>query len=140
MHDRPMSFTEHLGELRDRLLRSVLAVVVGFVAAYAFHEQVFGILARPVLDAMRRHGVQALQALQVTETITVYLQVSLIAGLFLASPYLLWQIWAFVAPGPDVARNTAVVPVARAMPCAMNPAPCSWRARTWWIRLRCSAS
>jgi sec-independent protein translocase protein TatC len=111
MHDRPMSFTEHLGELRDRLLRSVLAVVVGFAAAYAFHQQVFGILARPVLDAMRRHGVHALQALQVTETITVYLQVSLIAGLFLASPYLLWQVWAFVAPGLLARERRFVVPV-----------------------------
>lgn len=106
-----MSFTEHLGELRDRLVRSVLAVGVGFVAAYAFHEQVFRALARPVLDALRGHGIHALQALQVTETIYVYLQVSLIAGLFLALPFLIWQIWAFVAPGLLARERRFVLPV-----------------------------
>ncbi len=106
-----MSFTEHLGELRNRLIRSVLAVMIGFIAAYAFHDEVFHALARPVLVALRSHGIHSLQALQVTETISVYLQVSLIAGLFLASPYLLWQIWAFIAPGLLARERRFVLPV-----------------------------
>lgn len=106
-----MTFTEHLGELRNRLIKSVVAVIIGFAAAYSAHEHVFQAVARPILTALRNHGIPALQALQVTETITVYLQLSLIVGIFLASPYIIWQIWAFVAPGLLERERRVVVPI-----------------------------
>lgn len=99
MEDRPMTLTEHLAELRSRLVRGVVAVAIGFFVAYSFHEELFEIVARPVLQALRAHGIPTLQALQVTETITVYLQVSLVAALIGTAPYLFYQAWAFVAPG-----------------------------------------
>lgn len=97
--DRPMPLTEHLAELRSRLLRCVIAIAVAFFLAWGFREQVFAILTWPVMEALRRHEVFTLQALQVTETITVYLKVAFVAALLLTSPYIAYQIWAFVAPG-----------------------------------------
>ena len=94
-----MSLSEHLAELRSRLLRCLIAVGIGFFAAYAFHEELFELIARPVLVSLRAHGIPGLQALQVTEAITVYLQVSLVAAFVLTAPYLFYQFWAFVAPG-----------------------------------------
>lgn len=94
-----MTLTEHLAELRSRLVRCVIAVAIGFFVAYSFHEELFEIMARPVLQALRAHGIPTLQALQVTEAITVYLEVSLVAALVGTAPYLFYQAWAFVAPG-----------------------------------------
>lgn len=94
-----MTLTEHLAELRARLLRCVAAIAIGFFVAYSFHEELFEVMARPVLKALRAHGIPGLQALQVTETITVYLQVSLVAAVIGTAPYLFYQAWAFVAPG-----------------------------------------
>ncbi|NOZ01585.1 MAG: twin-arginine translocase subunit TatC [Deltaproteobacteria bacterium] len=106
-----MSFTDHLGELRSRLLRSLLAVAVLFFVAYAFHDRLFRIIARPVMQALRAHGIYALQALQVTETITVYIQVSLVAAIILAAPYIFYQLWAFVAPGLYSREKRYVLPI-----------------------------
>lgn len=111
MDDRPMAFTDHLTELRSRLGRSVLVVVVFFFAAYAFHSELFQIVAHPVLQALRNHGIYALQALQVTETITVYIQVSLVAALMAAAPFVFYQIWSFVAPGLYPGERHYVLPI-----------------------------
>lgn len=106
-----MAFTEHLGELRDRLLRSVIAITVAFFVAYGFHEDLFRILAAPVLEGLRAHGIYKLQALQVTEAIVVYLQASLVGAVLLAIPYVFYQIWAFIAPGLLERERGAVLPI-----------------------------
>lgn len=111
MEDRPMAFTDHLTELRSRLLRSVAVVAVLFFAAYAFHGELFQIIAQPVLQALRDHGIYALQALQVTETITVYIQVSLVAALVGAAPFVFYQLWSFVAPGLYPGEKHYVLPI-----------------------------
>ena len=111
LDDRTMSFTEHLAELRTRLLRSVIAVTVAFGVAWGFHDALFRALARPVLAGLRAHGIYSIQALQVTETIGVYLEVSLIASAVLAGPYILYQVWAFVAPGLYPRERRLVTPV-----------------------------
>lgn len=111
MEDRRMTFTDHLAELRSRLLRSVLAIGVAFFAAYAFHVELFRLLAHPVLHSLRDHGVHGLQALQVTETITIYLQTSLVAAIAIAAPYIFYQIWAFVAPGLLERERRFVAPI-----------------------------
>ena len=94
-----MSFTEHLQELRSRLIKSLVAIAVAFFAAFSFHHEIFFFFARPVLVALRKNGVFSLQALDVTEAIVVELQASLVAGLLISAPYWVYQIWAFVAPG-----------------------------------------
>jgi len=111
MRDRPMTFTEHLAELRSRLLKSIGSLVLAFVVAWNFHEALFHFIARPVLAGLRNHGIRQLQALQVTETVIAHLQASLLGALVLASPAIFYQVWAFVAPGLLQRERRVVLPV-----------------------------
>ncbi len=111
MNDRPMAFTDHLGELRNRLFRSVIAITIAFFIAYGFHEELFHILAAPILEGLRAHGIYQLQALDVTEAIVVYLEASLVGAIILAVPYVLYQVWAFIAPGLLDRERKAVLPI-----------------------------
>jgi len=106
-----MSFIEHLAELRSRLLRCVLALLLAFVVSWVFHSELFQLFARPVMTALRANGIQSIQALQVTEAISVYLDVSMLSALVLAFPYILYQVWAFVAPGLYQSERRYVAPV-----------------------------
>jgi sec-independent protein translocase protein TatC len=89
-----MSFMEHLGELRTRIVRALLGVLVGLVIAFPLSQWMVDYLARPIKDTGN-----TLVFLAVTEAFWVQMKVALIAGLFIASPAILWQVWAFVAPG-----------------------------------------
>jgi sec-independent protein translocase protein TatC len=102
MVDVKMPLTTHLEELRWRLIKSLLALAVGFLASYNFANVLFDFLTRPLLG-LNLTGEQAevvhLIGTGVVEAFFTKLKVSLIAALFLASPVLLYQIWQFVAPG-----------------------------------------
>lgn len=111
MPDGQMTVTEHLAELRSRLLKSVAALALAFLVAWNFHEQAFHWIARPVLQGLRRQGIQQLQALQVTETVIAHLQASLLGALVLATPVIFYQAWAFVAPGLLRRERRVVLPV-----------------------------
>jgi len=89
-----MPFMEHLGELRVRIVRSLLALLVGLGIALPFSQKIMDYLARPV----QATGNQ-LVFLALTEAFWVQMKVALIVGMFIAAPGILWQIWAFVAPG-----------------------------------------
>lgn len=89
-----MTFLEHLDELRKRILFSVLSLVVTFAGAWMFREEIFGFLAIPI-----RGVVEELVVVKPTEPFTIYLKVSFVAGLFLAAPFILFQVWKFIAPG-----------------------------------------
>ena len=89
-----MSFMEHLGELRTRIVRGLLALLVGLVIAFPMSQRIVDYLARPI-----QATGNTLVFLAVTEAFWVQMKVALIAGLFIASPAILWQVWAFVAPG-----------------------------------------
>lgn len=106
-----MPFREHLVELRGRVMRAVLGVLVGFVIAWSWHVELFDVLSLPIRGAMADNGLFAIKALQITESITVYMRLSMIAGLFLASPWVFWQLWAFVAPGLLRSEKRLAVPV-----------------------------
>ncbi len=93
-HPDTMSFLEHLGELRVRIVRSLIALLVGLVIAFPVSQRLVDFLAGPV----QRTG-HSLVFLAVTEAFWVQMKVALIAGLFLASPAILWQVWRFVSPG-----------------------------------------
>ena len=99
MDEKRMSLFEHLTELRTRLFRATVLVMAGFFVAYAFHEELFTWISAPVREALAERGIYKLQALHVTESIFVYLKVSLVTGLFAAIPAVFYEIWAFVAPG-----------------------------------------
>ena len=97
--DAKSPFTEHLGELRDRLVRSFIAVAVGFAASYAFKEKLFQILTAPLVTAMEANGNAKMIFTGLPEAFFTYLKVSLLAGIILATPVLFYQFWMFVSPG-----------------------------------------
>lgn len=92
-----MSFLEHLEELRKRLMWSFLAVAGGFLVCWAWAKEIFAFLSAPVLSALPE-GTK-LAYTELTEPFMLYINLALIAGVFVASPVLLYQIWLFVAPG-----------------------------------------
>jgi len=96
--DRVMSFTAHLRELRRRLIIAVAAVTAGFLASYYYSDRLFRFLARPLLEALPQ-GQDFMVFTGVVEPFFIYLKVALLSGIVLASPVVLYQVWAFVAPG-----------------------------------------
>jgi sec-independent protein translocase protein TatC len=92
-----LPLTEHLEELRGRLVKSLAAWLVASVLAWTWAEPIFGILLRPAVDALG-HG-RPLQAIAPTEIFFTYLKCALLAGFVFSLPVVFWQVWAFVAPG-----------------------------------------
>lgn len=92
-------FTEHLGELRDRLVRCFIAVGVGFAVAYVFKEKLFQILMAPLVTAMDAGGNARMIFTGLPEAFFTYLKVSLLAGIVVATPVLFYEFWMFVSPG-----------------------------------------
>lgn len=97
-HDR-MPFTEHLEELRRRLIICAVAVGIGFVVSYFFKERIFAWLMKPLIQALPPGRSQQLIYTAPHEAFLTYLKVSFLAGLGLAVPVILYQFWKFVAPG-----------------------------------------
>lgn len=91
-----MSFLEHLEELRIRLTRAALSLIVGFGACWFFRNQIFHFITQPLRTAYPT--VQFIST-SPTETFMLYMKMSFFVGIFLVSPFVLWQIWAFIAPG-----------------------------------------
>lgn len=89
-----MSFMEHLGELRVRIVRSLVALLIGLAIALPFSQKMVDYLARPIVASGHNLVFVAL-----TEAFWVQMKVAMIAGLFIAAPGILWQVWAFIAPG-----------------------------------------
>jgi len=94
---KEQSLLDHLIELRDRLLHMVLAVLVLFLALFPFSEQIFTTVAQPLL-ALMPEGTSMI-ATSVTSPFLVPFKLVLLLAVLLAVPYLLHQLWAFVAPG-----------------------------------------
>ena len=95
-----MSFLEHLEELRRRIIYSFLYVVAGFCVCWRFHERIFAIMQKPIVTALANHKMDTqLVYLNPTDPFNMYLKISFLAGIFVASPFVLYQVWAFIAPG-----------------------------------------
>ena len=98
MHeDEKVPFTSHLEELRNRLITSFIAIGVGAVISFAFKERLFNILVRPLIKVMEEGDTLIFTGLP--EAFFTYLKVSLLAGIIVSSPVILYQFWMFVAPG-----------------------------------------
>jgi sec-independent protein translocase protein TatC len=108
MNEGRMTFTAHLEELRSRLLKCLVAVGIGFAGSYFFKEEFFQILSRPLLRAMGDKGTMIFTG--VPEPFFVYLKVALVAGIFFSAPLIIYEVWAFVAPGLYVHEKRYVVP------------------------------
>ncbi len=92
-----MTFLEHLEELRKRLLHALLGILVGFVLSFTFIQQIYDFIMRPLQQMLPKGGM--LIYTEPTEAFFLYLKIAALAGLVLASPWVLWQVWLFVAPG-----------------------------------------
>ncbi len=103
-----MSFTEHLEELRYRLVRILIAIGIGFVISYFFSKQLFYFLTLPLLEVLPKNNTLIFTALP--EAFFTYLKISFFAGIFLASPYIFYQIWKFISPGLYQEEKKYVVP------------------------------
>jgi sec-independent protein translocase protein TatC len=107
--DVHLTLREHLLELRKRLKWAVLWLGIGFVASYHWSMEIFHFLMKPVFAALPE-GEKALHFSSSTEPFFIYLKVGLYAGLFVASPMILWQVWAFIAPGLYRKERRAILP------------------------------
>jgi sec-independent protein translocase protein TatC len=91
------TFISHLIELRSRILKSMVAVLIVVLCLFPWAKDIYSVLAAPLLRALPKGATMI--ATDVTGTFFVPLKVTLMAGFLLALPYVLWQAWAFVAPG-----------------------------------------
>ena len=92
-----MPLIEHLKELRVRLIRSLIAIAVGFVIAYGFVDQIFRLLTVPLREVS--HNKVLLIGTGIGEAFFTKIKVALVAALFIASPAVLYEVWRFIAPG-----------------------------------------
>src|ERR1700756_1055467 len=100
-----MSLMEHLDELRKRIVHSALYLALGFVVAWIFKDWLLNFLQRPLLKIGK-----SLVFTHPMDALNLYLQVALLAGAILASPFILFQVWLFIAPGLYQKERRFVVP------------------------------
>ncbi|MDK2920778.1 MAG: sec-independent protein translocase protein TatC [Desulfonauticus sp.] len=105
-----MTFTEHLEELRQRLVRCIIAIVVGFLGSYAFSKEVFNLLMQPLVRVLPPNSTLIFTSLP--EAFFTYLKVSLVTGIFAVSPYIFYQLWQFIAPGLYENERKYLLPIA----------------------------
>lgn len=112
---KAMSIWGHLGELRRRLLFSIIGLVAGVILSVIFSEQLLALIAQPI------GGMENLLSIQVTENLSVYFRVTLLAGFILTLPFTLIQLYLFVSPGLTLRERRWVlvaVPLATVLFCA----------------------
>lgn len=102
-------FTSHLEELRKRLIICFIAVGIGFCLCYGFSKQLFEILMAPLLAAMPPE--EKLVYTGLPEAFFTYLKVAFLAGIFLALPVIMYQLWMFIAPGLYDKERKWVLPI-----------------------------
>ncbi|CAM2059845.1 Sec-independent protein translocase protein TatC [Desulfovibrionales bacterium] len=105
-----MTFVEHLSELRVNLVRCLVALLIGMFACYGYAPKLFAILQQPLKAVLPQQSTFIFTSL--TEAFFVYMKVSLMASLFLTSPYLFYQLWHFIAPGLYPEERRFIIPVA----------------------------
>ena len=108
--DRPMSLMEHLNELRSRLTWMVGFALVGFVGCWVIVDPIFDALTKPLM-AVLPEGTHA-QYTTLPEAFFTRMYISFVAGLFVASPLIFYQVWAFIAPGLYDEEKRYIIPVA----------------------------
>jgi sec-independent protein translocase protein TatC len=91
--DKPAELMDEIDAMRTHLLRAVLVLIVTVGVSFFFAEQLIAYLAQPV------GGLANLKAIEVTESVSVFMRVALISGIAIASPYIAFEVWFFAAPG-----------------------------------------
>jgi sec-independent protein translocase protein TatC len=104
----PQPVMAHLEELRNRLIKASAAIIVGAVVAFVFRYWIFDILVRPYERVVVGHELAFFRP---TEAFSIFMRLSLFGGFILASPVVIWQIWAFIAPALTTRERRVVIPV-----------------------------
>ena len=110
-NDKEGGFISHLTELRSRLIHSLVFLFVFFIICYFFAEYIYGFLVDPYAEAVKNDKIERrliFTALQ--ETFLTYLKVAFFASFFVTSPFILIQIWKFIAPGLYDHEKSAIMP------------------------------
>ena len=111
------SFTDHLTELRSRLIKSVIFVFVFFIISYTFADSIYNFLVQPYADAVKNDDSnRRLIFTALHETFITYLKVAFFSAIFIGSPVVLSQIWKFIAPGLYKKEKMALLPYLIATP------------------------
>ncbi len=109
-----MTLTEHLAELRTRIIRSVLAIVVGIIVLLAMYDQVLTFLRKPYTDLCKRKPslecVGSLQFIGPLEGFTTRLSICTYGGIILALPVIMWQLWRFIVPALHAKEKKYAIP------------------------------
>lgn len=107
-----MPLMEHLTELRDRIIKSIAAILVGMIVGFVAYEWIFDFLLDPYLEIAEddENGFPGLIQTDPLEGFSVRLKVSAYSGIALAMPVLLWQLWRFVSPGLYAKEKRYAVP------------------------------
>jgi sec-independent protein translocase protein TatC len=107
--DQPLPLVAHLTELRDKLLRSLLAVLVVFIGLFAFANDIYTFVSRP-LRALLPEGATMI-ATEVASPFMTPFKLTLVSAVFLAVPYVLYQVWSFIAPGMYKHEKRLAIPL-----------------------------
>lgn len=95
--DQPLPLVAHLTELRDRLLRALLAVLVVFICLFPFANEIYAFVSLPLRELLPEGA--SMIATEVASPFLTPFKLTLVAAVFIAIPYILYQIWSFIAPG-----------------------------------------
>jgi sec-independent protein translocase protein TatC len=106
-----MGFLDHLEELRNRIIRSAIAVVAGAGVCWFFRERIYDLMQKPIVQVLHeKHLPEKLVYLNPVDPFNLYLKIAMLAGLFLTSPYVLYQVWMFISPGLYRTEKKYVLP------------------------------
>src|SRR5918994_7607069 len=114
--DRQMPLLDHLIELRNRLMYSCAAILVGFLICYFFSEHIYAFLVHPLADVYQGQTGRRMIYTGLTEAFLTYVKVAFWAGAFLTFPFVAVQLWMFIAPGLYRTEKQAFLPFLVATP------------------------
>ena len=108
IEDYKMSLTDHLMELRKRLVRSVIILLIGFGACYYYKDFIFAIVTRPLVKVLPKNSYLIYTGL--TEAFFVYMKLAFFASLIITCPFIIYQIWKFISPALHSTEKKYVLP------------------------------
>ncbi len=103
-----MSFLEHLDELRTRIIYALISLAVGAAVAFIFIQRIYDFVMRPMQEMLPAGG--KLIFTEAPEAFMLYIRIGIIAGLIIASPLILWQVWLFIAPALYAKERRFAIP------------------------------
>ena len=116
LDDNKLPLLQHLIELRKRLVKSLILISILFIISYIFADTIYNFLVQPYANAVEGEEGRRLIFTALHETFFTYLKVALFASLFLSLPYVLTQVWIFMAPGLYKNEKMVVIPYLVATP------------------------